>query len=292
MIFYVSMWVLAMLDASGKWLMAMGVPLLVLSWFRYAVHLFLIVALMLSRKEYGLFRSKAAGFQCLRGLTMLGATLLIFKSLTYLPQAEAMAIIFMAPLIMLAMAPWLLGETRRTSRWVAAAFGFVGVLFVVRPGSGLNPVGVAYALAGAFVVALQHICTRRIAVDHPFTTLVWSGLIGTGALTIALLLPLAPVAPALVALSTKEWIILISTGLLGAVGHLLQIQAYRLAPASLLAPFIYLQITAASTMGWLVWGHFPDAITWVGIGVICASGVGIGLYEWHSRRQAKAGLTN
>lgn len=283
-IFYISMWVLTALDASGKWLMAMGVPLLILSWFRYAVHLVLIAALMLSRKDYALFRSKAPIIQWLRGLTMLAATLLIFESLSYLPQAEAMAIVFMAPLIMLSLAPWLLGESKRTSRWVAAGFGFVGVLIVVRPGSGLHPAGVGLALLGALVVALQHICTRRLAVDHPFTTLVWSGMIGTSVLTALLLLPGNPVWSTLGTLSALQWTILVSTGLLGGVGHLLQIQAYRLAPASLLAPFIYLQITAASTMGWLIWGQFPDPVTWIGIGVICASGAGIGLYEWHTRR--------
>jgi len=72
----------------------------------------------------------------------------------------------------------------------------------------------------------------------------------------------------------------------------LQIQAYQNAPASLLAPFIYLQISAATVLGWLIWGDFPDRLTWVGIGVICASGAGIGLYEWHQRKvQLKAQAT-
>ena len=281
------------MDASGKWLMAIGVPLLILSWFRYAVHLLLITALMVSRKDYALFKSKAVKFQWLRGLTMFAATLLIFESLSYLPQAETMAIVFLAPLIMLSLAPWLLGETKRLSRWIAASVGFVGVLIVIRPGSGLDPIGVTLALAATFVVALQHICTRRLAVDHPFTTLVWSGMIGTGLLSLLLLWPGATISPLFELLGPKEWLILVSTGILGGVGHLLQIQAYRLAPASLIAPFIYLQITAASTMGWLVWGHFPDPITWLGIGIICGSGLAIGLYEWKTRdRQAKAVRTS
>jgi drug/metabolite transporter (DMT)-like permease len=284
-IFYVSLWILSGLDASGKWLMAVGVPLLILSWFRFAVHLVLITALMVSRRDYALFKSKAAGFQWLRGLTMVAATLLIFKSLSYLPQAETMAIVFMAPLIMLALAPWLLGESQRVSRWIAAGVGFVGVLIVIRPGSGLDPIGVALALTATFVVALQHICTRRLAVDHPFTTLVWSGMIGTGFLSVLLVWPGVTIAPLFELLGPKDWLILMSTGILGSVGHLLQIQAYRLAPASVIAPFIYLQITAATTVGWLVWGHFPDPVTWLGIGIICGSGLAIGFYEWRTRNR-------
>ena len=81
-------------------------------------------------------------------------------------------------------------------------------------------------------------------------------------------------------LSLLDWSLLISTGITGGLGHLFQIAAYRRAPASTLAPFIYLQIISATTVGWLVWGHFPDPLTWLGIAVICASGMGIGLVEW------------
>src|SRR3546814_7827237 len=80
--------------------------------------------------------------------------------------------------------------------------------------------------------------------------------------------------------------LLISTGVSGALGHLLQIGAYRNAAASTLAPFVYLQIVSAATVGWLVWGHFPDALTWLGIAIICASGIVIGLLEWRRNRAA------
>jgi drug/metabolite transporter (DMT)-like permease len=86
------------------------------------------------------------------------------------------------------------------------------------------------------------------------------------------------------ALSPWNWAIMLSMGLTGVVGHLLQAQAYRLAAASLLAPFMYLQIIAASALGWLVWGEFPDRLSWFGIGLICASGAGIACYEWYQSR--------
>jgi drug/metabolite transporter (DMT)-like permease len=68
---------------------------------------------------------------------------------------------------------------------------------------------------------------------------------------------------------------------------MLQILAYRTTPASLLAPFLYLHITAAASIGWLVWGHFPDALTWLGIGIISASGVINALAEWRRTKVPK-----
>lgn len=281
------MWVLSTLDASGKWILAAGVPVLVAAWVRYVVHFVLITALVVSRRQAYLFRSKTLKFQILRGSVILCATLGFFSTLSYLPQAQATTLIFLAPLIMLSLAPWLLGEPRRTSRWVAAGFGFLGVLIVIRPGSGLDPVGVGFGLLTACLLAMQLLCTRKVAIDHPWTTLIWSGLVGALVLTLAAPWLWPQFSELMGQLSFWQWCVLFSLGVSGGLGHLLQIQAYRRAPASLLAPFMYLQIVAAATMGWLIWGDFPDQISWVGIGLICASGAGIGYYEWHHARRLR-----
>lgn len=276
-------WALSGLDASGKWVMAAGVSLWVLCWVRYSVHLVLVLTLTLPVKGVGVLRSVRPGAQVLRGSVMLLATLFFFKTLSYLPQAEATAINFLAPLLVLALAPWVLREPPRVSRWVAAAVGFLGVLIVIRPSAGLDPMGVAWGLATALAFAAQFLATRRVAVDDPMTTLVWSGAIGTIVLSASMPVLLPAALPALRALEPLHWLVLVGTGVFGAAGHLLQIQAYRFAPASLLAPFLYLQIVAAATLGWLVWGHFPDAISWLGIAVICGSGAGLTLWEWRKR---------
>lgn len=283
-LFYLSLWCLSTLDASGKWLLGVGVPLLTVVWMRYFSHLVLMSMLILPVRGKRILRSRAMKWQVMRALAMLIASVFLFNALHYLPQAQATSIAFLAPLIMLAMAPWLLNEPKKLSRWIAAGAGFAGVVIVIRPGSGLDPVGVMFALAAAFLLALQHICTRRLAVDHPMTTLFWGGLVGTVIMTLVLLFKLDESLSALANLSAWQWFVMVSLGLSGGLGHLLQIHAYQHAPASLLAPFIYLQISAASALGWLIWGEFPDRLTWVGIAVICASGAGIALYEWHSRR--------
>lgn len=284
-IFYVSLWSLSTLDASGKWLLSTGVPLMTVVWMRYLSHLVLMSMLILPGRGKRILQSRAMKYQMMRALAMLVASVCLFNALRYLPQAQATSIAFLAPLIMLALAPWLLKEPRKLSRWLAATGGFVGVVIVIRPGAGLDPTGVLFALGAAFLLALQHICTRRLAVDHPMTTLFWGGLIGTVVMSAALLFTLNETVTALAGLTTWQWIVMISLGLSGGLGHLLQIHAYQHAPASLLAPFIYLQISAATALGWLIWGDFPDRLTWIGIGVICFSGAGIALYEWHQRHQ-------
>lgn len=279
-----SAWALSTLDASGKWVMGVGVSLFMLCWVRYMVHLVLVLGLVLPSRGLAVFRSRRPKAQIARGSVMLVSTLSFFTALHYLPQAEATAINFLAPLIMLAVAPWVLQEPARLSRWVAAGVGFLGVLIIIRPGAGLDPVGTVFGLITACLFAGQYIATRRVAVDDSFTTLVWSGAVGSVVLTLALPFVLPAALPLLADLEPWHWVVLVSTGFWGAAGHLLQIQAYRCAPASMLAPFIYLQIISAATLGWLVWGQFPDAFSWLGIAIICASGITIGMVEWRGRK--------
>lgn len=277
---------LTTLDASGKWVMGTGVSLLVLVWFRYLVHIVLVLSVVLPTKGLSVFRSQAPGLQCLRAAAMMGATLTFFTSLSYLPQAEATAIIFISPLIMLSVAPWILKEPIRKTRWVAAGVSFIGVLLVIRPSAGLPVMGVVMGLITACLFATQHLTTRMVAKDDPFTTMIWSSGLGTIALVFTLPFALPSAWPTLISMPAPVWAVLLSTGVTGGVGHLMQIQAYRFAPASLLAPFIYLQMTVAASLGWLIWSHFPDATTWLGIGIICASGVANSLIEWYRSRQA------
>src|SRR5690606_16428461 len=155
-----------------------------LHWMRYFVHLLMV--LVMPSRGLGVFRCLRPGAQLARGSIMLLATLSFFTTLRYLPQAEATSINFLSPLIVLAVAPWVLKEPARLSRWVAAGVGFLGVLVIIRPAAGLDTVGTLFGLLTACLFACQFIATRRVAVDGPFTTLIWSGAVGSLALTVAL----------------------------------------------------------------------------------------------------------
>ena len=278
----VAMWGLSGLDASGKYLMGpdVGVTLWIVSLFRYGVHMLLSMATIIPARGWQALRCTRPKAQVARGLSMLTATMLFFTTLHYLPLGQATAINFLAPLLVLTAAPWILKEPPYLSRWVAAGVGLLGVLIVVRPGSGLDPTGTLFGLLTACALTSQYITSRQVAVDDPYTTLMWSG--GVGSVVMVLTLPLYwhDVTALFGHLSARHWVVLIGTGVWGCVGHFLQIQAYRQAPASLLSPFIYFQIVSAATLGWLIWGHFPDMTSWLGIAIICASGITIGVIEW------------
>ncbi len=273
------LWVLSGLDASGKYLAMAGVPILMVSWVRYSVHTLLASAVLLPRRGLGLLHTHSLRGQLLRGALMILSTVLFFSVLKRVPLAEATAMNFMAPIMLMALAPWLLHEPHRLHRWCGVALGFGGMLLVVRPGTGLDTVGIALGLATALTFACFQIATRRLAQDDPLTTNYYGGLIGTVALTLAL--PWFWETPDL---SPWQWGLLLSTGVTGAIGHGLQAVAYARTPATLLAPYSYLQILSAVTLGWAVFGQLPDATTALGIACICAAGVAVALVErWLNR---------
>lgn len=283
-----STWAISALDAGAKLSMFIGLNLIFFAWIRYGVHT--AIVFFLAYRAYGsqVFRPTYRVYQLWRGLLMILASFCFFTTLSYLPQAEATSIIFLAPLMVLCLAPFLLGEAPRLHRWLAALVGVVGVMIVVRPSAGLPWVGVVFGLMAATLIALQFVLTRKVAGDPAVVTLFWSGLVGTVLCTLLLPFFWKSGVAALADFGNFELTVLLSTGVLGALGHLLQIKAYQHATASLLAPFNYLQIVAASTMGFLVWGHFPDAISWFGIAIICLSGVTVTWIEWREGRRAKA----
>jgi len=270
------LWLLSTLDASGKLLVMAGVPVLVVTWVRYVVHIALMTAVVLPSRGTAIFRTQSLPRQLLRGFLMIVTSVLFFSVLRHVPLAEATAMNFMAPLFVMALAPWLLGERHRAHRWVGVALGFAGMLVVVRPGGQLGTAGVALGVATAFAFALFQISTRRVAHDDPLTTNYYGGLFGTVVLTIAL-----PWFWQMPQLAPWQWALLASTGVTGLLGHWLQAAAYRKAPATLLAPFNYLQIVSAATIGWLVFGQWPDRVTALGIALICAAGLGVAAWERH-----------
>src|SRR5690625_410140 len=156
--------------------MSLGVSLWFMVWIRYVVHMMLVSCLVIPLKGWRIWRTQRMGAQLLRGTTMLLATLSLFTALHFLPQAEATAINFLAPLLMLAMAPWALGEPMRLSRWVAAIVGFIGVLIVIRPSSGFIPIGVNFCLITALLFLVYFFTTHRVAVCITLVNLLYGGV--------------------------------------------------------------------------------------------------------------------
>lgn len=289
----IGQWVLSLLDATSKTLTQQGLPVMAVAWVRYVGHVAAVFLLLGPAGWRRQWRPARPGLQWLRGGLMLASTIVFFSVLRLMPLAQATALNFCAPLFVVALSPWLLGERpgrhARWSRWAGVAVGFAGMLVVVRPGGELSPVGIALGLFSALVFALMQMLTRRIAAhDAPLTTLIWSGV--TGACLTSLLVPAfwfeTMPTPAQCAL-------LLSAGLTGSLGHYFVIRAFQYADASFLSPFLYLQILSATTIGYLAFEQLPDWTTALGIGVICLGGLCVAGGEpllraaatrWQSRR--------
>ena len=211
----------------------------------------------------------------IRGLLLAIATTFFFFSLLYLPLANAIAIFFVQPMILTLLATIFLGETIGWHRKLAVLAGFAGALLIIQPGSDSFTVAAFLPLGSALFYASYIAVTRSVAnIDHPMTMQFASGVGATIALTLALLPGLWLEHPLFSARapSSTQWGLLAAIGLIAAVGHLLVVIAVNRAPTSLLAPFGYVEIIAATLLGLWVFGEWPDLLSWLGIAVIVASG--------------------
>jgi drug/metabolite transporter (DMT)-like permease len=208
----------------------------------------------------------------------LGSTILNIFALRFLQLDEALSIIFSTPFLVSVLSGPMLGERMGWRRWSAIAVGFVGVLIVTRPGfGGLHPAALL-SLASAFCYAIYVIATRALArTDSNETTLFYGNLVGAAAML--------PVLPFVWTRPESLLIValMVGLGLFGSLGHYLLIAAHRLAPASLLAPFIYTQFVWVILFGYLVFAHVPTAWTLAGSAIV----IGSGLYVLYRERKVK-----
>lgn len=252
------------------------VPVLCILWVRYAFQAAaMAVWLGISRRRPGGagFRAAQPRFQAVRGALLLATSAMSFFGVQHLPVAEFTAINMLTPVGVTLLAAWFLHEPVSRLRWILVCGGFAGALIVIRPGSGLYGWAVAFPLAGAFSYAAFQVLTSKLsALENPLTTHFHTGL--TGVVILTPIVALSAVNPAALwaATAPQHLALLGLIGLLGTTGHLFLIIALGLAPTSTLMPFVYLQIAVAAAVGWLMFGHVPDAWAWAGMAVVAACG--------------------
>ena len=269
----------ATLDTTGKFLVGLHSVLLVV-WARYlgqTVFATLIASRRLGREFW---RTRHLRMQLARAVCLVMASASFVGSLRYLPLAEGAAIAFLAPMFAIVMSMPVLGERPTRARWLAAIGGFVGILLIVRPGSDVFHPAAALMAFSALANAMYQLLTRRVPYDRPETTLFYTSTVGV--VVLSFLLPMIDF-PA--SISLREAGMFAALGLLAGLGHWCFIAAFVRAPASLLAPFTYVHLVWATFYGWLVFGQFPDGPAMLGMAVVIASGVALGLHE---RRRAMA----
>jgi drug/metabolite transporter (DMT)-like permease len=256
---------MAVMDAFAKWLGA-GYPIAEVVFFRglFALPPILVLA----------WRGGAAGLRAgwplghvLRAAFGLGAMFSFFYGLRFLPLAEAISIAFAAPLFVTALSVPVLGERVGWRRWGAVVIGFAGVLVMTRPGGAAFRVEALLIVAAALCYASAMLVTRRLARTDTTPAILLYGTLGT-VLVSALLLPTGWRTPGLTDLG-----LFVAMGLVGGATMYFMTQAYRHAPAAVVAPFDYTALVWGALIGWVVWRELPDAYVWIGAAIVVASGL-------------------
>ena len=272
MLFLTAMRLFACLDATAKYL-SRTFPLPMLVWARYSFHCLLMVVFLAPTMGGRLVHTRRPWTQIGRALMLVATTGFGIAALKRMPLAETTALVFVTPLMVTLLAIGLLGERVGKGKLIAIAAGFIGVLLIARPGGVVPGAGLALALIAALSYSLYQILTRKIADSENAVTMVfYTALVGTALTSIGLPWYWSGPAP-----SATEVLLIGSLGIYGGSGHFLLTRAFRLAPASTLSPFLYVQLIWATLLGYGVFHHIPDTLAVAGMLVIATSGLAIAL---------------
>ena len=268
----------AAMDAAAKGL-AGAYPLVEIVVFSRAISPFFALVIAWHKGGLHTLRTRHFGWHLARTAAN-GATLAtFFGALFFLPLADTVAITFVSPLIMCAMAVPMLGERIGWRRWVAIVIGFLGVLVITQPGGTGFGWGALLALGAAFGDALGINITRRMsATESSHSMLFWSSVLiiaGFGAA-----LPFQWVTP-----QGIDWLIVAVLAGAGSLAQFSLAQAFRYGEVSQLAPLEYGALVWATLFGFVFWRELPSAVVLAGVAIIVASSA----YVAHREAKAKDG---
>lgn len=247
---------------------------------------FLTFLIRLSGQSFSLFRTRRWKDHLIRVSIVMVSNVTYFLGLAALPLADAVAVAYVSPLIVTLLSVVLLGETVGPRRWAAVAVGMIGVLIMLRPGSGVIQPAAILVLISAFCYASSHMMTRRMRDTESAITLSFYVQIGFVIVSSSMGLvagdgKFSGSSDPSVAFLLRPWIVpavsdipaFIATGVAVAIGGLMVSQAYRMCEAGLIAPFEYVGMPMAIFWGVMIFGSWPDTTAWIGIALICGAGL-------------------
>lgn len=274
-------------DSLGK-LLGSIIGLGVLVWVRFSIQALLLLPVVFWRGD-GLRLPEGTLLLVLtRTVLHICGIAMMFMGLRYLPLADALAIAFVMPFIMLLLGHFILHEEVGIHRLAACAVGFGGTLLVIQPNFAEVGAPALYPLGVAVVFAFFMLVTRQIAKKlDPIKLQTVSGLQAT-----AILLPFFFIFsdnPEFTMQWPDGWTVflLISLGVLGTLAHLMMTWSLRFAPSTTLAPMQYLEIPIGTVIGWMIFKDLPNGLAALGICITVGAGLYIILREQRlSQRQA------
>ena len=268
-------------DAVAK-ILGETVPLGQLLVIRFAVQAIILIPMVWATKLAWRMSGRVLQLAFLRTVLHIFGIGAMYTALQYLPLADAVAIAFVMPFIMLLLGKYVLDEEVGARRLIACSVGFVGTLLVVQPSFA----EVGWPALLPLVVALNFsffmLITRKIAKEtNPIGLQAVSGV-----MAVCIIVPLLAIttssgidALTLMAPSAFEWTMLWAIGALGTLAHLLMTWSLRYAPSATLAPMQYLEIPIATVIGFWVFQDLPNGMAAVGIAITVTAGVYIILRE-------------
>ena len=272
-VFNILAWVmLPAMDGFAKYLSS-DLPILQITWSRYFFTVVFILPIMFFFYNKQLVWTDKPKLQFIRGMILLCANICFFYAISIISLAKALTLAFIAPLIVTAFSPMMLGEKVGIRRWTAVVIGFIGSLVVIRPGFVEFNLASFAALGTGIMYGFYLIITRKLSTsDNPLLTLLLTGLVG--AVIISCVVPFVWVKP-----TFNQWSMMAGIGMFACIGHLFLILSLKYADASKLAPFSYFEIITNIIIGFYFFNNFPDNWTFLGLFIIILSGIYISRRE-------------
>jgi len=264
--------ILPVMDGLAKYL-SVDLPVLQIVWARYFFTVVITLSFIIIFFRKQLVWTSKPKLQLFRGLILLCANMLFFYAISIISLTKALTLAFVAPLIVTALSPFILGEIVGYRRWLAVIIGFIGSLIVIRPGLIEFNLATLAALGTGFFYGIYFIITRKLhTADSPLLTLLITGVVG--AIILSAYMPFSWIEP-----NPNQWLFMFCIGLCASVGHFFLILSLKYADASKLAPFSYFEIFTNVIIGYYFFSDFPDIWTWVGLLIIINSGIYISIRE-------------
>ena len=266
----------ASMDATAKYLMKEIGPAQTI-WARYTVQALLVTVLILPKISiYG--KTKYPKLQFVRSVALMMATTLFFFAFSRLGLAEASAIFNISPVLITLGAFLFLREQIGPRRLIGIIVSLLGALIIIRPGTGVFTIYALLPLGAAIFYSTYSLATRFVGTDEsPWTSLFYSAIFGAICYSIYIAFYWNP-------MSSNAILLTIIIGLFGTAGHICLIRALTLGEASLVAPFIYINLLFTTTWGFVLFGNLPDFWTIVGALIIVAAGI----YVWARDRAVRS----
>ncbi len=281
-----------LIDVAAK-MAAQHVTVSQVTLARYGFQVLLMAPLMLVWRQVWGFSRTEAWLLLLRAVVGLVSTYSFVAAVQVMAIADALAIVFVEPFILLALGFLLFGEQVGPRRIIASLVGFCGALLVIQPNFAVFGPVALWPLVTALAFAFYILVTRRLSrgmapVAMNFhsawiAVLIMAPVLGFGAVADMPLLALSWPAPVV-------WVQLVCVALAATVSHLFISYALRYAPSATVAPLHYLEIVSAAALGWLFFRDWPNLLSWAGIAVITGAGLYIIWREQSLARAARATL--